>query len=107
MASRSCEQLNSRADTSKGLLLASFPRRVPPPSLGGEVINRTQRSPEADLREAEAAVVGACQESELLEELIVLSALWTGFPLVPASIQPSPPRPSTCPQGELERKEPQ
>jgi hypothetical protein len=71
------------------------------------VINRTQRSPDADLTEAEAAVVRACQESELLKELSFLSAVWTGFPLFPASRPPSPPRPSSCPQAELEQKEPQ
>jgi hypothetical protein len=102
VASRSCEQLNSRADTGQRLLLASFSGRVPPPSLGGEVINRTQRSPYADLTEAEASVVRAGQERELLEELILLSAAWTGFPLFPVSSRRSASRPSTCPQDKHE-----
>jgi hypothetical protein len=54
---------------------------MPAPSLGGEVINRTQRSLNPNLTEAEASVVRAGRERELLEELILLSAAWTGFPL--------------------------
>ena len=49
------------------------------------MINWLQRSSYADLTEAEASVVRAGRERELLDELILLSAAWTGFPLFPRS----------------------